>query len=414
MSGRELGVAVPARLEADAGRAPRPRVLLYSHDGYGLGHIRITLALAGALADRMPDASLLILTGSFQAHAYDLPSNIDYVKLPAVAKRPLYRDLPVAARRGALPDVWHMRQALIQETANAFAPDLLVVDHAPAGLNGELLHTLASLRGAEPTATLVLCLRDITYGAELTRTTWDKHGVHDLMDRTYDRILVYGDRAIFDPIAEYEFSREAAAKTTFCGYIARADPLLPAANVRTAVKATEAPLVVVAPGGGADGRHLVETYLAAAAAELTDVVSFVVTGPLLDPADRADLEAIAANLPRVTLVPFTPDLGSYLNAADVVVTMGGYNAVAEAVSLGKRAIVVPRAEGSDEQTIRAERFAQRGLVALLHPHDLTPDRLALAVRTALAAAPPPPHQLDFAGLPRMSDILARLLGQRVR
>ena len=415
MSEHARGVAVPARLGPEPGRARRPRALFYSHDGYGLGHIRITLALASASATKVPDASLLILTGSMHAHAYDLPPNIDYVKLPAVAKRLLYRDLPVPAQRGALTDVWHLRQSLIHATANAFAPDLLVVDHAPAGLNGELLHTLASLRGAEPAVALVLCLRDITYGAELTRRSWAKHGVLDLLDRTYDRILVYGDRGLFDPIAEYGFSATTAAKTTFCGYIKREDPLLPAATVREALNATSAPLVVVAPGGGADGRCLIETYLAAVRDErLADVVSFVVTGPLLDATDRADLEAIAAGLPRVTMVPFTPDLVSYLNAADAVVTMGGYNAVAEVVSLGKRAVVVPRAEGSDEQTIRAERFARRGLVNLLDPDVLTAHTLADAVSAALAASAPAAHQLDFTGVPRISELLAQLLRQHAR
>src|SRR6476659_2568280 len=83
--------ARPRRNPARTGpNQPRPRALFYSHDGFGLGHSRITLAMAHALAERRPDASLLALTGSPQAHAYELPPNFDYIKMPTAAKGTLY------------------------------------------------------------------------------------------------------------------------------------------------------------------------------------------------------------------------------------------------------------------------------------------------------------------------------------
>lgn len=412
----ERGLARAASLPVQPpGREKVPRrVLFYSHDGYGLGHLRRTLAIARTVADGQPDAALLALTGSPQAHTCEVVPNLDYVKLPAVAKRHLYEGLPtLVTTRGALQNVWYVREALIRETANAFAPHLVVVDQAPAGLAGEMVRALTSLHTARPRPALVLVLRDITYGSEETRAIWRREGVYELLDHTYDHILICGSRDVFDPVQEYGFSPAAAAKTVFCGYIKRPEPVLPAGRIRERLGAVAAPLVVVTAGGGADGGALMRSYVAALRGAMPkNLVSVIVTGPLLKETDRAELEAAAAGLPGVTVTSFSSDLVSYLHAADAVVTMGGYNTVCEAVSLGKRPIVVPRVAGSQEQLIRAERFAQRGLVTMLHPDDLTPDRLWRAVQGELNRCTSPAPLLDFDGLRRLGNIMIDALEGR--
>ncbi len=399
--------ASPATAAESGGR---PRVLFYSHDGTGLGHLRITLPLATALARQRPDASLLALTGSLQTHAFDLPPNLDYVKLPSVPKRRLYEGLPPAPARGAFKNVIFLREAIARATALAFSPHLVVVDHAPAGLFRELAAALETLHATTPRPRLVLLMRDITFGPTQTRDLWRKEGVYDLLDRVYDRILVYGQREIFDPIAEYELSPTVAVKTAFCGYLRPPAPARPEAEVRAELGADDRPLAVVTVGGGADGGPLLRTYLRAVNEPGTaEMASFVVTGPLLDAAERAELSALAAGLPHVRLVPFVAGLESYLRAADVVVTMGGYNAVCEAVAAGKRAIVVPRTPGPEEQLIRAERFARRGLVTLMHPDQLTPERLRLAIRAELARGTSPARPPLFDGSNRILAELALAL-----
>jgi predicted glycosyltransferase len=41
----------------------KPRILMYSHDSYGLGHVRRTLSLAQAFVEHNPGLGVLILTG---------------------------------------------------------------------------------------------------------------------------------------------------------------------------------------------------------------------------------------------------------------------------------------------------------------------------------------------------------------
>jgi predicted glycosyltransferase len=124
-------------------------------------------------------------------------------------------------------------------------------------------------------------------------------------------------------------------------------------------------------------------------------------------AKRRALRRAAQGKP-VTLLEFTPDLLSYLAAADIVVSMAGYNTVCEILTLQKRAVLIPRVHVREEQTLRADRLAARGLVDLLHPRDLTPRRLAHAIQDALAAAPPA-VDLNLNGLARASQAISSFL-----
>jgi predicted glycosyltransferase len=384
----------------------RPRVLFYSHDSYGMGHLRRTTALAGELARRRP-VSLLALTGALYPNISNLSPSFDFIKLPALARYGVYEDLPVDATDAATSEgVWYVRERIIREATTAFAPHVVVVDDTPPGEERELIRTLARLRRADPRPTLIIGLRDITDRPDYTRERWRRDGSYDLLDQTYDRILVYGSREVFDPITEYGLSQAAADKTIFTGYLGRGDRLTPPDQIRALCGIGSEPLVVVTAGGGVPGgEELIHMYLAACRASLlAGLVSFVVTGPLLLDRERAEFADAAASLDGVTLVPFLADMPSYLNAADVVVTAFGYNTACETVGRGKRVLVAPILS---EQQLRAERFEALGLVTQLN--QWTPERLAETI-WELLAAPPPVPRLKFDGLRRFGDVLEEILG----
>jgi predicted glycosyltransferase len=386
-------------------------VLVYSHDGTGLGHLRITLGIAEALAGRRPGDAVLLLTGSGQIPAFDLPANLDWVKLPAWPKRELYEALPHPASPPApFKQVVFAREAVARAVVQAFAPDLLVVDHAPAGLFRELAPAIDWLRAARPEARLALLMRDITFGPEQTRTIWTNEGVYPLLDGVYDRILVYGQQEVFDPIAEYGMSPAAAARTRFCGYLPPPQPRRAPAQVRAELGVGDRPLVAVSVGGGADGGPVLRAFLDGwPRFAPPDLAAYVVAGPLLPAAERAAVEALAAGLDGVRLVPFDPDYLAVARAADAVVGMGGYNSLCEAAFIGKRAVVVPRRPGPEEQIIRARRFAALGLATVVEPDALSPEGLWPAVLAALADPTSPPPVLSFAGARAIVDALDVLL-----
>ncbi len=239
------------------------RVLFYSHDGTGLGHLRITLGIATAYSQLRPLDSLLLLTGSPHAGAFPLPRNLDYVKMPAMPKRDLYASLPpTEGFTGSHNSTIRFRTALALATVKGFDPHLIVVDHAPGGLFREFAPSIEWLRQRDPRPTFALLMRDITFGPEQTRAIWTNEGAYPLLDDVYDDILVYGDQRVFDPVSAYAMSYIAAARTRFCGYLAPLPPQRTPPEVRAELGAGLLPLVVVSVGGGADGGPVLRAYLA--------------------------------------------------------------------------------------------------------------------------------------------------------
>jgi predicted glycosyltransferase len=126
--------------------------------------------------------------------------------------------------------------------------------------------------------------------------------------------------------------------------------------------------------------------------------------------NQAVIHDIAKGLDHVQVVEFTRDLASYMLAADLVVSMAGYNTIVEILSMNKRAVVVPRVKPVQEQWIRASRLDGLGLLKCLDPSELTPERLMKAVSDQLAGGDRRPHPatlIDFDGL----DSVSRTIGQ---
>jgi predicted glycosyltransferase len=364
-------------------RGAAPTALLYCHDTFGLGHLRRTLWLAAELSARWPDVAQLVATGSPFAHAFRLPKGADYLKLPSVVKtgRETYgaRTLPLS-----IDEMVALRRELLETAVKWLRPRLVVVDNVPGGFGGELVPALRALR-RDGSARLVLGLRDIVDEPSRVRRAWTRDRSYSLLDDVYDRILVYGDRDVFDPVGEYGFSRVAAEKTRFVGYLPRESA--PTAAARSLWPGAEAARrVLVTVGGGEDGDHIVRAALAARANDPHYTSWLVVTGPFLGERERAHAEQLAAGLPATRVIEFVEDLPACVAAADVVVSMGGYNTICEILSARRPAVIVPRVEPRLEQLLRARALERLGIVSLIHPEELTPPLLGERVRSLLATS----------------------------
>jgi len=393
------------------------RILVYSHDTFGLGNIRRMLEVARHLVQSSTEVSVLVITGSPMLHAFRIPDRIDYVKLPCLSRnvdgRYGARTLPMS-----LEQTVRLRANLIRSAIADFEPDLILVDKKPFGVEDELAGAFEALPSAVKRPRLVLLLRDILDSAESTTRVWRKNGYFEAISAYYDQVLVVGCPEVFDLRREYDFPPFAAAKVQFCGYIARE----PGRQSREAVRSTlavagGAPLLLVTPGGGEDGYALVSTALQALAAmpARERPRAHVVCGPEMSEAQRASVHRAAQALPNVSVQDFCDDMMSLMSAADLVLAMGGYNTVCELLTLRKRALLVPRVTPGVEQCIRAERMAALGFVRMLHPDRLGPATLLAALQAELAdlrarRQPPVLRRLD--GLARVTAALFDAMGHR--
>ncbi len=139
-------------------RLDNARILIYSHDSFGLGHLRRCRAIAHAIVDRYKGVSVLILSGSPIIGSFDFLPRVDFVRIPGVIKlhNGEYQSLGLHID---LDQTMAIRAAIIQQTAESFRPDLFLVDKEPLGLKGEVVPTLKMLKARG--TTLVLGLRDI-------------------------------------------------------------------------------------------------------------------------------------------------------------------------------------------------------------------------------------------------------------
>src|SRR5215831_5088627 len=139
-------------------RRHQKRVLIYSHDSFGLGHLRRCRAIAHSLVDADPTVSILILSGVAVTLRKKFRSIVDFVRVPGVIKlrNGEYVSLNLHID---IDETLAMRSSIIEHTADIFDPDLLLVDKEPLGLRGEVRDTLDLLQ-RRGTA-LILGLRDV-------------------------------------------------------------------------------------------------------------------------------------------------------------------------------------------------------------------------------------------------------------
>ena len=385
------------------------RVLFYSHDTFGLGHIRRTLALCDTVVTTVDDVSVLVLSGSSSLPCLRLPPGVDYVKLPCVTK---LADEHYEAKFLNLEfqDLRSLREEIIFSVVTNYAPDLVFVDNVPVGMKGEMRKTLAYLREHRRDTMVVLTFRDILDEPSHVISHWRSQAVYDAIDRFYDHILVYGMREVFDVVREYQMPEAIARKLRYAGYIRRE----PERGARTRIRQRLAPhgqkLVLVTVGGGGDGYPIVNSFLTGLATSigLEWMRTFVVLGPEMPDHLRQDVKTRFEHVPGVTFADFCEDLTAYVAASDAVLSMGGYNTICEILSQRRPAVIVPRVQPRREQWIRSSRLAKLGLVRSVHPSDATPERLVQEVLSSLdtesAAAPMMP--LAFEGLHSLSALLS--------
>ena len=373
----------------------RRRFLFYTNECVGLGHLRRTVSLAQGVCELDPAATSLIITGAPVAPEQRLPRGVDTVKLPQLG-----RDLDGGHRPHRLeielPRARSLRARLALAAAEGFQPDVVIVDKTPCGLGGELVPTLEALR--ETSCRIVLGLRDVEDGAEGVRRNWDA-GVRDAIARYYDAVLVYGPSWSPDALEHLGWN-DLAVPVHHVGYVGRPAPSEPARDLPD-------DYLLVTAGGGADGYRLLATVLEALAERPLPLPALLVTGPLMPEPEVERLRALADTVDARVEV-FRLDMDDVIARARAVVSMAGYNTVAELLRARRPALLVPRERPSEEQLVRARLVAEAGLAAVLAPAHLAPGSMRRALDALLVAPPPEVDESLHHGAARAAVVLTEL------
>jgi predicted glycosyltransferase len=396
------------------------KLLVYSHDAYGLGNICRMLAICRHLLETIPNLSILVLSGSPMLHSFRLPAGLDYLKLPCL-HRDENGDLSAKYLKLDMEQTVKLRRNLIRIAALNFRPDVVLVDKKPYGLQDELKKTIETLRIVSPETKWILLLRDILDAPAKTVAEWHLLDSYRAVEQFYHRVLVVGTPEVFDTCAEYQFSPEILSKSVSCGYIRRQQTSKDTELLRQELKlAPGVRCVLVTAGGGEDGYPLIHAYLEGLARLPADypLKSLVVCGPEMPRTEREKLFQIAKQYTQVTISEFTDDLMSYIEVVEAVVAMGGYNTFCEILTAQKPSIIIPRVKPTEEQVIRARKMAQLGLLEMIHPDELTP---AVLIDKLLHQLDNPSYytsniqKVDLNALPRIAEsVINATLSKSVR
>ncbi len=349
----------------------KPRVAFYSHDAQGLGHMRRNLALASRLVEDGRRSALLV-TGAREAGSLPMPDGVECVTLPALRKT---RDGDYSSRSldMPLPSLLRLRAETACSVLEVFEPDVLVVDKHPLGFGNELEAAVQLLRARGGTR-LVLGLREVLDEPETVHEEWHRSGIEAAVAELYDRVWIYGDPAVYDPVVEYGLSPELAARIRYTGYLCP-DPASfteggdPVADLGL----PPARLALCLVGGGQDGAALAEAFVACALP--SDMVGVAVAGPFMPARTRRRLHAAAGRRADLRVLDFVRRPQALLRRADRVVAMGGYNTVCELLAADRPGLIVPRERPRREQLLRAERLARLGVLDVLRADALSPAAL---------------------------------------
>lgn len=386
-------------------------VVMYSHDGMGLGHLRRNTNIANAFTRDMPNANVLLLAGCPLGTIFPPSARVDLVKLPSILKNGtnVWRPRTLVTTGDHLGA---LRANLIRQTVKLLKPRLFLADHMPAGVWGDLLPTLKMIKASRSNRPkVVLGLRDIVDDPEVVRAAWRRDGIYDVIARYYDEILIYGSSGVFETVPRYGLDNGYPGGLHYCGYLCSEQSYEPREQVRGRLGISDQNLVVITAGGGYDAYPMMGACLDAVrvmAAEMP-LKAVLITGPLMPEDHRMALKQRSVGLP-VQVLESVPDSLSYLNAADLVVSMAGYNTVIEAIRLRKRTLLVPRQGPSAEQRTRAKMLGDMGLVRTVPLAEASPEHLAQAMRRYLACETEPSGALRLDGLTQTVAKLKHMIG----
>ncbi len=386
-------------------RLEHARILMYSHDTFGLGHLRRCRTIAHSLVENYRGLSVLIVSGSTIAGAFDYRVRVDFVKIPSIIKlhNGEYTSLD---RHTDLHETLEMRQAIIRHTAESFQPDMFIVDKEPLGLRGELEETLSYLKTHG--TTLVLGLREVMDAPHLLKAEWAKRDVLRKIGMFYDSIWVYGPADFYDPLTGFDVPQATRSRMHYVGFLERH-----VAHADVPVREVEGNYILATTGGGGDGADLIHNIFDAYRHDATlKHRLLVVLGPFMPARKRRKLLKKGSSLPNVEIIEFDNRMENLVAGARAVVGMGGYNTFCEIISFDKPALIVPRVTPREEQLIRAKRAAELGVIDMLRPEEAeNPARLAEALKLLPERAPPSKvtSKLRLDGLENITDLVGEWL-----
>lgn len=365
----------------------KKRLLFYCQHILGIGHLIRSMEIVKGLTHEF---QVCFIDGGEAIADFPIPPGVEVVHLPPLKTDDEFSDLHLPPGFDSLEAVFAARLETMMTVLNRFQPDVLMVELFPFGRRRFSPELLPLIEAARDRGTqIVSSLRDIV----VTKQDQARHEakVCKLINHYFDLLLIHGDPK-FMPL-ERSFSRvdDLQCPVFYTGYVVQEEPGSEGARERGSQGgAAPSPLILTSVGGGRFGHNLLRC-VAEASVYLEDRIPHHIqmfTGPFSPASVYEPLQELAATRPNLTVERYTPSLMAYMGRAELSINMGGYNTTLNVLKTGVRSLLLPfTGNGDQEQTIRAERLEALGVVSVIRPDDLQPQRMAERIIAYLQTQP---------------------------
>lgn len=376
-----------------------------------MGHLFRSLAICRALHRH----DVILVTGGPPLDVA-LPDHVRHVRLPSLAMDVDFAAIRTEGDARSLDDIREERRRKLYCLFEGETPEMLIVELYPFGRKAfrfELDPILQGLKAHRLKPCRVVCsLRDIL--VEKNDPEAYERRVLRVLNGYFHLLLVHADPKVIRLEDSFAGVHDIKVPVEYTGFIAPEPVTGNRETIRRRLGINpDGCVVVAAAGGGKVGMPLLEAVVRAVGQMKKDdpLIVYVFTGPFLDTDDFNRLSAYADS--RVKIARFTADYVQYLAAADLSISMAGYNTCMDILAAGVPAWLWPF-EQNREQRLRAEHLTRRGDVRILENKDLVPLRLAESLDAVLRRSPvsrslkPSDAGMDIDGAARTAVILERL------
>ena len=370
------------------------KIIHYCQHVWGVGHLFRTLEILKALSDH----EIVLVTGGEEIDT-PLPEHIREIHLPGIMMNLDYKGFLTTDAELSLDDVKAKRANQFYRLFETEAPDLLIVELYPFGRNAfrfELNPVLEAIRNNDlPKCKVVCSLRDILVEKK-DQISFEERVIKRL-NRWFDAVLVHSDPNLIK--LEDTFSRISDIKPLihYTGFVSAEPPPNSREEFRKKLNISEdATLIVASAGGGRSGAPLLKSVISAFRSIQTDQPAFlfVFTGPYMSRKNFGQIKKLPGN--GISVSRFTDDFLSFLIAADLSVSMGGYNTCMNIIATKVSAMVLPFS-GDREQGIRVNRLERLGILKQLNGQDLEHQRLSALMKESISRKPSGSVSIDMNG-----------------
>jgi predicted glycosyltransferase len=387
------------------------KIMFYCQYLTGMGHLVRSTEIVRQL---VKEFQVCFINGGPTVPGFEIPPEAEIAALP-----PLWIEdgqLQVAEGFANIDELKEARKNALIDLFDRFQPDCLITEFFPFGrhkLFFELIPLLDHIQATSPDTKIISSVRDI-----VGRTDLDKEEgvICQLTSKYFDLILFHSDPRFQKMEESFSSVRALNCPIEYTGFVAQSTPenVVLSEFDRVNLKRTE-PKILVSIGGGRIGYELLETVIVASTI-LVDRIPHhiqIFTGPFMSEADYLQLERASVGKSNVTLQRFTGNLMTYMQEADLSISLTGYNTIMNIMRTGVRSLVVPigHYENDKEQLVRTQKLEKMGVVEVIEPENLEPIFLAQKILNCLHRKSPATanNLFDLRGAEHTAVLLRKFL-----